>query len=345
MWTKNIGVLCGLCGWVAVGIGAGAASDGHEIVVTHDGSGDFRTVQAAVDSLAKRTERAVIHVKPGIYEEHVKINADKPPIRLYGDDAQRTFLTFNLVATMPGPDGKPIGTFRTSSTEVWSNDFEADDVTFANSTGRDLGQALALSTCGDRQVYRRCRLLGWQDTLYTQGKRAYFEDCYIEGGVDFIFGPSTVVFNHCTIHSKRKGYLTAASTPKDVSYGYTFFNCTLTAAQDVVPGSVFLGRPWRDYAQVTFLYCELGSHINHAGWLNWHGTARDKTARYSEYHNGGPGSPTDRRVEWSHQLTDEQARAMTVSSLLAGEDHWDPQPSEPIVAVAPTIQATTKQAN
>jgi pectinesterase len=161
---------------------------------------------------------------------------------------------------------------------------------------------------GDRCVFRNCRILGNQDTLYTAGQnsRQYFTNCHIEGTTDFIFGAATVLFENCTICSKADSYITAASTPKGKPYGYVFSHCKLTAKEGVT--KVFLGRPWRDYAKTVFIHCEMGAHILPAGWSNWGGTTRDKTAFYAEYGNTGPGSHTSGRVPWSHQLTKMQAK-------------------------------------
>jgi pectin methylesterase-like acyl-CoA thioesterase len=347
-WTLS---LFGMFWLIAAG---GCAS--HELVVAADGTGQFTTVQSALDSIPSGgSNQVTIHVKPGIYTEAIVIDRNKPPIRIWGDAASATVLTFNLQANARGPDGKKIGTFKTASTVVQANDFEADEITFANSTPRDISQALAISCLADRQIYRRCRFLGWQDTIYTNGgpppgpvptrtsfvpataplipatpyaNRLYFEDCFIEGGVDFIFGNSTAVFNRCEIHSKRHGYLTAASTPHGVPFGYVFMNCKLTAAPDVINGTVYLGRPWREYANVVYLNCWMGPHISPAGWSEWKSAPqRIYTVRYAEYHSTGPGATPEHRVKWSHQLTDGEAGAITVESVLGGDDHWMPDSS------------------
>jgi pectinesterase len=330
-----------------------------EIVVAADGSGDFKTVQGAIDSIQPGAPDQTIHVKPGAYTENIKIGHDKPPIRMYGDDAATTILTFNLQANVLGPDGKKIGTFKSSSTYAESDDFEADEITFANSTPRDIGQALAISCLGDRQIFRRCRFLGWQDTIYTNhgsspaaeapipkpttapatqtaivpattepvpsANRLYFEDCHIEGGVDFIFGNSTAVFNRCEIHSKRHGYLTAASTPKGVAYGYVFMDCKLTASPDVANGSVYLGRPWRQYANVVYLNCSMGPQISPDGWSIWKAAPnRIYTVRYAEFGSTGPGGSSEKRVKWSKQLSADEAAGITIEEVLSGSDHWNP---------------------
>src|SRR5262249_25441986 len=260
-----------------------------------DGSGQYRTVQAAVDAIPANNVGAVtVHIKPGTYAERVIIPRDKPHIRFVGDDAAKTVLSYHLNARSLGPGGKDVGTSGSTSTNVMADDFTAENVTFANSTPRDVAQALALSAEGDRQVYRRCRFLGWQDTLYLGRGRQLFDDCYVEGGVDFIFGAATTAFLDCEIHSKRNGYLTAASTPKDTPYGFVFFNCRLTGDAGL---RVYLGRPWRDYANVLFLNCDMGLHIRPEGWHNWSQPDREKTARYGEFGSRGPGAKLDSRVK------------------------------------------------
>jgi pectinesterase len=162
-----------------------------DLVVAADGSGDYRSVQAAIDAApAGRDRPFTIRIKPGTYSELVKVPEDRRRLRLVGEDAAHTVLTFHLNALSDDPGGRPLGTRRSSSTTAAANDFVAEDLTFANDTPRDVAQALALAADGDRQVFRRCRFLGWQDTLYVGPSRKYFADCLIEGGVDFIFGPT-----------------------------------------------------------------------------------------------------------------------------------------------------------
>jgi pectinesterase len=356
MKVRQLAVWALAAAWIA---GASGCASNHEqapqikeITVAADGTGQFTTVQAAIDSIALTSPPVTIHIKPGIYTENITIQRAKPPIRMYGDDAKTTILTFNHQANMLGTDGKKIGTFKTPSVYVYADNFEADELTIANSTPRDISQALAISCLGDRQVYRRCRFLGWQDTIYTNGgsspgpeapipskpvattapvavavpaNRLYFEDCYIEGGVDFIFGNSTAVFNRCEIHSKRHGYLTAASTPRGVPYGYVFMDCKLTASPDVTAGTVYLGRPWRQYANVIYLNCWMGLQISKDGWSPWKAAPnRIYTVRYAEFNSTGPGANPDSRVKWSEQLSAEEVGAITIEAVLGGGDHWNP---------------------
>jgi pectinesterase len=306
---------------------------GRTLVVASDGSGPYRSVQAAIDAVpAGNKELLTIHIKPGTYRERIALPRDKVRIRLIGEDALKTMLTFDLNARSLGLDNQPIGTMRSTSTVIWASDFVAENLTFANATPRDVAQALAMAANGDRQVFRHCRFLGWQDTLYVGAGRKYFEDCSIEGGVDFIFGPGTAVFKNCEIHSKRQGYVTAASTPREVARGFVFIDCRLTGANDLTPRTVYLGRPWRDYASVTFLHCTMGAHLRPEGWHNWQKPEREKTARYSEYGSIGPGA-TGERVGWSHQLKEGEAEAITLQAVLKGRDSWDPTSIHPARSV------------
>lgn len=308
--------------WAALACGAPAAfADGKTVRVSADGSADQRTVQAAVDSIpAGSHDRVVISIKPGVYKERIRVARDKGPVTFHGEGKSpaETVLTFNYSAKSV-ENGKEVGTSGSYSTLIEAADFVADNVTFENSAG-DVGQAVALRTTADRAAFRNCRFLGWQDTLYTQDGRCYFEDCYIEGRVDFIFGRSTAVFNRCEIHSKNGGYVTAAATPQESKFGYVFLDCKLTGEGDAKP---YLGRPWRPYAAVAYVRCEIGPHVRPEGWDNWRNPANEKTARYAEYKCTGPGAVTDKRVAWSRQLTDEEAKTYTVRNVLAGPDGWD----------------------
>jgi pectinesterase len=307
------------------GLGQTPAPADKTLVVAGDGSGQYRTVQSAVDAIPiNGTDPVIVRIKPGTYTERIVVPRGRPHVRFVGEDAAKTILTYELNALSQGSTGRAVGTSGSTSTNVLADDFTAENITFANSTPRDVAQALALSANGDRQVYRRCRFLGWQDTLYANRGRQLFDDCYIEGGVDFIFGAATAVFLNCEIHSKRKGYVTASSTPQDAKYGYVFLNCRLTAAKDLDPSSVYLGRPWRDYSNVLFLNCEMGPHIRPEGWHNWNQPNREKTARFGEFGSTGPGAKPDARVSWSRQLPETEAKAITAKAVLAGRDEWDP---------------------
>jgi pectinesterase len=297
-----------------------------DIVVAQDGSGQFRTVQEAVMSVPAGTpeQPVVIHIKPGVYKELVYVQHEKRCFRLVGDDAATTVLTFGLHANMVGLDGKPIGTFRTPSTVIDADDFVAENITFENSAG-PVGQALAIRVDGDRATFRRCRFLGWQDTVFLNRGRQYFEDCYIEGHVDFIFGGATAWFERCRIHCRRDGYITAASTPVDAVHGFVFARCRVTGEPGV---KTYLGRPWRAYSAVTFLETDMSDVVRNEGWDNWKLPEREKTSRYREYGSTGAGSRPGARVPWSRQLTAAEAKALTAGAVLGGPDRWNPAGAE-----------------
>src|SRR5690242_12250683 len=219
------------------------------ITVALDGTGQFKSVQEAIMSVPAGTAEkpVVIHIRPGIYKELIYIQHEKRFFRLVGEDANKTVLTFDLNANLLGKDNKPITTFRTPSTTIDADDFTAENITFENSAG-PVGQALAIRVDGDKATFRNCRFLGWQDTILLNRGRQYFENCFICGHVDFIFGAATAWFEKCHINCLRAGYITAASTPVDVPYGFVFSNCKITGEPGV---QSLLGRPWRIYASTT----------------------------------------------------------------------------------------------
>ena len=286
----------------------------YRMTVAPDGSGDYTSIQKAIDNCKSFPDKRItIYIKNGIYKEKVIVPSCNPGISFIGESVENTIITFGDYFDKINRGRN--STFYTYTLLVIADDFYAENLTIENSAG-PVGQAIALYVKGDRCVFRNCRISGNQDTLFTDGlnSREYFEGCFIEGTTDFIFGPATVVFRNCTIHSKKNSYITAASTPEGKTFGYVFLECKLTAAEGI--DKVFLGRPWRDYAKVVFKNCEMGNHILPEGWSTWSGTERDKTAFYAEYENTGPGSETSKRVPWSHQLSKKQARKYTVEYIL-----------------------------
>jgi pectinesterase len=292
------------------------------VLVAADGSGQVTSVQAAIMSVpdGRPDDPVFIRIKPGTYKEPIYVQREKRFFHLVGEDARSTILTYDLHANMRDKDGRPIGTFRTPSTTIDADDFTAENLTFENSAG-PVGQALALRVDGDRAVFRRCRFLGNQDTIFLNRGRQLFDECTIEGTTDFIFGGATVYFLNCHIHCLKSSYITAAATPDFAPYGFVFDGCRITAAPDV---KMYLGRPWRGYSAVTFLRTEMPESIRPEGWHNWGQPDRERTARYAEYRSTGPGSNSEARVPWSRQLTDDEARQITVESVLSGNDGWDP---------------------
>lgn len=289
------------------------------IVVSRDGTGNFRTLQEAIESARAFMDYTVtIYVRNGVYKEKVIVPSWVENIDIIGEDRDKTIITYDDHANI-----NKMGTFRTYTVKVEGSDITFKNLTIENNAAQ-LGQAVALHTEGDRLKFINCRILGNQDTIYTGAKftRLYFKDCYIDGTTDFIFGPSTALFEDCIIHSKRNSYVTAASTPKETKYGYVFKHCKLTAEPGV--DKVYLGRPWRPYAYTLFIECELGKHIVSAGWHNWGKQSNEETARYMEYKNTGEGANASERVAWSKQLTKKEAEAVTVDAIFRTQSNWNP---------------------
>lgn len=310
-----------------------------DAVVSADGSGTHTTVQAAIAAAPDNGAKPFrILIKPGTYEGQMLVPKSKSHIQLIGEEMENTVLTYGL--NVLEADAKTISPFRGTGVIVLGDDFKAKNITFQNTSG-DRGQALALRVDGDRAVFNHCQMLGWQDTLMINRGRDYFTNCLVAGRVDFIYGSATAMFDHCEIRSKNGGHVTAANTPKDQPFGFVFMNCQLTGDphpwinsqgvavntnKDGTVSKADLGRPWRPYASITYLNCELGDHIKPEGWNNWRNPTNELTARFAEYHNTGPGANPDQRFKWAKQLTDAEAAKITRESILAGKDHWNPTP-------------------
>ena len=293
----------------------------YDLVVAKDGSGDFFTVQEAINAVPdyRKNARTTILIKEGSYKEKVIIPASKNAVSLIGQGEVR--ITFDDYASKPNIFGENKGTSGSSSCYIYAPDFYAENIIFENTSG-PVGQAVACFVSADRAYFKKCRFLGFQDTLYTYGKRCrqYYDECYIEGTVDFIFGWSTSVFNRCHIHSIGNGYITAPSTDKGQKYGYVFYDCEITANSNV--DKVYLSRPWRPYAQAVFIRCNLGKHILPEGWDNWRNKENEKTVFYAEYESKGEGANAKKRVVYSKQL--KNLKGYNIEDVLSGNDGWNP---------------------
>ncbi len=300
------------------------------LYVAADGSAKFSSVQSAIMSVpsGSREMPVVIHIAPGTYKELLYIQREKRFFRLIGQSPTNTILSFNLYAGITNAEGKPIGTFKTPSTTIDADDFSAENLTFENSAG-PIGQALAIRVDGDRAAFRNCKFLGWQDTILINRGRQYFEGCYVCGHVDFIFGAATAWFEQCEIHALRDGYLTAASTPVDVAFGYVFNRCKITGETNA---HTLLGRPWRQFASTTFLNCELSDVVKPIGWNDWN--KPHETIRYAEFNSTGTGANPSNRVDWAKIISADDAKKITVEKVLGGADGWNPtvKPLDPKIA-------------
>jgi pectin methylesterase-like acyl-CoA thioesterase len=319
---KLICFICAICGVIIAQ--AKSYDNPDTLFVARDGTGEFRNINEAIEVCRAFMEyHKVIFVKKGTYKEKLVIPQWLTNIEICGEDRDNTIITWDDHANIfYAPTGKGMGTFRTFTLKIQGCKITLKNITVENNAAR-LGQAVALHTEGDQLTFINCRFLGHQDTIYTGNAktRLFFKDCYIEGTTDFIFGPSTAWFEGCNIFCKANSYITAASTPQDVPYGYIFNNCRITCDKGV--DKVYLGRPWRDYGYTLFMNCELPREIRPEGWHQWRPEAV-KTARYLEYNNRGEGAATDQRVPWSRQLTKKEAQQITLERVFTINDNWNP---------------------
>jgi pectinesterase len=297
----------------------------------------FPTIQNALDhhpwpapgSRGKdgKPTRIYIEIEPGTYHERVIVTQNHPNITLIGKGKSPadTVITNSLNAKQVG------GTFFTQTVEINAPGFQADNITFENAAG-DTGQAVAAAVRSDRAIFKHCRFLGHQDTLFADYGRQYYLDSYIEGGIDFIFGNAAAVFDRTEIHANGPGFLTAQSgTSSEQPSGYVITNSRVTSpiCAENRPEcrarlNFLLGRPWRPFSRVIVMHTRLPDTLDPAGWNNWNNPANEKTAYYAEFDNTGPGANLTNRVPWSHQLTPEQANQFLPQNFLRGADHWDP---------------------
>lgn len=290
------------------------------IIVDRNGTGHFRNVQQAIDSVRAYNPagKVTIYIKNGFYKEKLEIPTHVCNLHIIGEDKYKTILNYDDHALIDN-----MRTFKTFTLKISGNDILMENLTVENSAA-PVAQAVALHVEGDRIVFRNCRFLGNQDTVYAgrENSRQYFYNCYIEGTTDFIFGPATAWFEQCVIFCKKNSYITAANTPQQVPYGFIFNKCTVELADGV--DEVYLGRPWRPYAMTVFMHCHLPKGIVPAGWDNWRNPENEKTACYAEYNNTGPGAIRTNRVAWSRELTAEEQKILIPGLVLKGFDVWKP---------------------
>lgn len=285
-------------------------TEDRSLVVAQDGSGDYATIQEAINSVrVEMTYRTRIFIKKGVYREKLMVDSNVNNITLEGEDRDSTIIVWGDHANMAFREagtmerngrtvkaGEKLGTFRTYTLRVMGDGFRAVNLTIENDA-EQLGQAVALHAEGRSAQFINCRFLGNQDTIYLGGTgKMYFKGCYVEGTTDFIFGSATGWFEGCEIRSKKNSYITAPSTPKESMYGLVFNYCKLTAEEGI--DRVYLGRPWRPYGQSVFMNCDMGRHIRKEGWHNWNKKENEATARFVEINNNGEGSDLSGRVKW-----------------------------------------------
>ncbi|GAB2530756.1 pectinesterase family protein [Spirosoma aerophilum] len=300
------------------------------VTVAQDGSGNFKTIQEAVNSFRDHMQvRVTLYVRNGVYAEKLVIPSWKPNIHIIGESREGVIITGDDYSGKAFPGGKDwtgkdqYSTYTSYTVFVDAPDTKLENLTIRNTSGR-VGQAVALHVDGDRFICKNCILLGNQDTLYAaaEGSRQYYENCFIEGTTDFIFGKSISVFQSCTIKSLSDSFITAAATPDYQAYGFIFLDCKLIA--DAATQKVYLGRPWRYKAKTIFIRTAMGSHILPVGWDNWGNAANEQTVLYAEQGSTGPGGNSSKRVAWSKQLSANEAQRYTLTTIFSGPSAWLP---------------------
>lgn len=285
--------------------------------VAKDGSGDFKYIQDAIDAMRVYPLAPItLYIKNGVYNEKIELPATNTDVIFIGESVEKTIITFNDYSGR----GKHT-TFTSYTAKISGNRFRAENITFTNSAG-PVGQAVALYVDADKAVFKNCRFLGNQDTIFAAGEqsRQLFQDCYIEGTTDFIFGPSTAVFQNCTIKEKTNSFITAASTTPGKKFGYVFLDCKIIA--DTAATKITLGRPWRAHAKTVFIRCELPKGIVPEGWNNWGNPQNETTVFYAEYKCTGEGAATAQRAKWSKQLSDKEAKEYTLETIFSNCGAW-----------------------
>jgi pectinesterase len=302
-----------------------------------EGATEFPTIQMAMDHHPfagigpdGKPGRVFIEIAPGTYHERVIVTQNHTNITLIGTgkSPSEVVITNSLNAKQAG------GTFFTETAEINGAGFEADNITFENTAG-NTGQAVAAAIRADRSIFKHCRFLGHQDTLFADYGRQYYLDSYIEGGVDFIFGNATAIFDHSEIHANGPGYLTAQSrTSPDQTTGYVILDSKVSSgiapaapSDQTAPArdTISLGRPWRPFSRVVYIRTELPADVIPQGWNVWGRANETPQAWYAEFNSTGPGANPSARVPWSHQLSAAQARQFLPKAFLAGKDHWNPE--------------------
>ena len=321
-------------------------------IIAKDGTGDFTSIQQAIDAIPGGGQApTILLLRMDEYQERVVVNKDN--VRIIGEARDRTVITAKGCAMDLNPDGTERGTFLSATFMVTGHNVEVENLTIRNDAGdgRVVGQAVAVYAAGDRGVWRNVRMIACQDTLFCgplmpkvvdfvsprEGhaevvasvgdstltySRQYFEDCYIQGDVDFIFGPYRCWFERCTLFmNARGGFYTAANTPQEQPFGLVFHRCKLTG--ECGEGEAFLGRPWRKFSRTVFLDCDMDAHVSPRGFDDWD-EVRLVTERYAEYGTTGVRADPSARHPKQKRMTREEAVCCTIPNVIGGWDNWRP---------------------
>jgi pectin methylesterase-like acyl-CoA thioesterase len=293
-----------------------------DLIVAPDGSGNFKTVQAAINAAPSGSaKRTIILVKRGTYPELIVVPAEKKMLTLRGEDRKQTVIAATNNARL-NPQ-------RREMFSLLADDFRLENITLHNTTPRGGSQAETIRVRADRVVLDHCDFKSFQDTLRLDG-RVYVHECYIEGDVDFIWGAGTVYFDRCDILALHDGFLVQSRNGPG-RLGYVFVDCKIDTAPDLASFALARIDPGRFPAShVAFINCAMGKGVLAAGWVfDGPGAAASKErTRFWEFQSTDlAGKPLDvsQRVAGSRQLTAaEAAQQRDLAFVLGGADHWNP---------------------
>ena len=316
----------------------------YDAVVAQDGTGDYTTVQAAIDAApASRIKPWLIFVKNGSYNEHIDIPANKPYLHIIGQDRDKAVILDDKLCGGDNALHVSVG----ATVVVKADNIFFENITLENSYGHEKQagpQALALNTMGDRIALNNVALLSYQDTWITSStsnNRHYIKNSLIEGAVDFIYNSGNVYLDGDTLEINRPsgGYIVAPSHGADVKWGYVFQNNVIRAHPGVNVTDVWLGRPWHNQPKTVFINTQTFVNIPAKGWYNTMGGLPTLWADYNTVDaNGNPLDLSQRedtyfytdsdgnRVEGKakNYLTDEEAAQYTIANVMSGDDNWQP---------------------
>ncbi|XP_042453750.1 probable pectinesterase 67 isoform X1 [Zingiber officinale] len=308
-------------------------------------SEEFKTVQAAIDAVPEgNKEWIVVHLRAGIYRFHhisafhvefhglinifvcvrrekVVIPEDKDYIFLRGSGKGRTAIVW---------DDSSTNNTLSSTFIVWADNFVAFGISFKNDAPMGVAntpynQSVAAMVAGDKAAFYHCAFYSAHNTLFDYRGRHYYESCYVQGNIDFIFGRGQSIFQSCEIfvlqdnRKKILGSITAQNRESaDETSGFVFHKAKVYGV-----GDVYLGRAKGAYSRVIFAETYLSKTITPRGWTNWSYDGETDNLLHGEYECHGPGSELGSRVSWSQQLTKEEASPFLSIDFIDGKE-WLP---------------------
>ncbi|KAL5852355.1 hypothetical protein ACOSQ3_007473 [Xanthoceras sorbifolium] len=298
-----------------------------DAVVAKDGSGQFKTITDALNTVPKMNNKTfVIYIKKGVYQETVMVTKNLTNVMFLGDGPTKTKITGqkNYV------DG--INTMNTATVSALGANFMAKDMGFENSAGAIKHQAVALRVQADKSVFYNCQMDGYQDTLYVHAHAQFYRNCTITGTIDFIFGDAAAIFQNCKIVVRKpldnqNCIVTAQGRkyPRSAT-GIVLQNCTITGDATYWPvknvNKAYLGRPWKQYSRTIIMQSQIDDIIPPEGWLPWDGDFALNTCWYGEYGNRGPGAALTGRVTWKgiKKINALLANSFTIAQFI--KDDW-----------------------